>query len=92
MGFGRNLETVVFREGRKVFITTGFLQGNAGFLVVDIAKALIEKQREYELLVIAGVDGSPQEDGRAPQVGFKLLLRNTFHESLSTTDFTDYHG
>ena len=74
MGLGRNLEAVVLRVGGELRVAAGFLQRGLRLLVEDVAEALVEQQREDELLVVARVDGPAQERGRAPEVGFELLL------------------
>ena len=74
MSIGRDLETMVFRKSGEIGIPTGFLQGNPGLFVEDITEALVEKQREDELFVIAGINSAAEQDSRAPQVGFELLL------------------
>ena len=74
VGLGRNLEAVVLREVGELLVPTGFRQRGLRLLVEDVAEALVEQQREDELLVVARVDGAAQERGRAPQVGFELLL------------------
>ena len=43
-------------------------------LVVDIGKALEEDQREDVLLVVSGIDQSPQQHCGAPQVGLQFPL------------------
>jgi hypothetical protein len=74
------LEAVVLGEQGEVLVAAGVAQGGDGLLVEDIAEALVEKQREDELLVVAGVDGAAQEDGRAPEVGLELLLGDAGHD------------
>ena len=74
VGLRRDLEAVVLREGGELRVTAGLRQRRLGLLVEDVAQALVEQQREDELLVVAGVDGAAQEHGRAPEVGFELLL------------------
>ena len=74
VGFGRNLEAVVLREEGELLVAAGLGQRGLRLLVVHVAEPLEEQQREDELLVVAGVDGAAQERGRAPEVGFELLL------------------
>ena len=79
MGLGGNLKAVVLRVGGKFGIAAGLGQRRLGFLVEDITQALVEEQREDELLVVPGINGAAQERGRAPEVGFKLLLGDAGH-------------
>ena len=79
VSIGRHLEAVVFREQCKVLVPAGITQGSDRFLVEYVAEAFVEEQREDELLVVARVDGSPEEHSRAPEVGFELLLGDTIH-------------
>ena len=72
VGVLRDLEAVLFGKRGVFLIAAGFLQRIGQFLVVHIAQALVEQQREDELLVVPGVDGAAQQDGRAPEVGFEL--------------------
>ena len=74
VGLGRNLEAVVLRVGGELRVAAGLRQRGLRLLVEDIAQALVEQQREDELLVVAGVNRAAQEHGRAPEVGFELLL------------------
>lgn len=74
VGFGRNLKAVVFREEGIFPVAARFGKGGLGFFVEHVAEAFQEEQRKDELFVVAGIDGSPQECGRSPEVGFKLLL------------------
>src|SRR5664280_211950 len=59
----------------RIGIVAGF--GLCGFelLVPDIAEALVEEEREDELLVVASIHEPAQERSGAPQIGFQLLLR-----------------
>src|SRR6266436_910798 len=57
----------------------GFLQRSLRFLVEYVAQALVEQQREDELLVVTGVDRPPEQRRRTPEVGFQLLLSNLAH-------------
>jgi hypothetical protein len=66
MGIRRNLETMVFGEQGEVFIATGITQSRESFLVVNITKTFVEKQREDELLVVSRVDGTAQKDRGSP--------------------------
>ena len=52
-----NLEAVILGIGREVRISPGFGQRGLRLLVKDIAKPLVEEEREDELLVIARVNG-----------------------------------
>ena len=74
MGLRRDLETVVLWVSGEVVVAAGFLQCSLRLLVEHIAQAFVKQQREDELLVVAGVNGSAQKRGRAPEVGFELLL------------------
>jgi hypothetical protein len=47
-------------------------QGVAVVLVPHIRQALVEHQREDELLVVAGVNQPAQDGGGAPEVAFEL--------------------
>ena len=79
MGIRRNLETMVLGEQGEVLIATGITQSRDSFLVVDIAKTFVEKQREDELLVVARINRPPQEHGGTPKVGFEVLLGDAGH-------------
>ena len=74
VGVGRNLEAVVFRIGGKGRITAGFRKGRLRLFVEDIAEPLVEEKRKDELLVVPRIDSPAQERGRAPEIGFELLL------------------
>ena len=77
VGFLGNLEAVVLRIRRKRRIAAGLLQRRLCFLVKHVAEAFVEQQREDELLVVARINRPAQERGRAPEVGFELLLGDT---------------
>jgi hypothetical protein len=62
----RDLEAVLLRKHGVFLITAGLLQRFGQFLVIDIAQALVEQQREDELLVVTGVDIATQKVA-APQ-------------------------
>ena len=74
MGLAWDLESVIFRVGGESLVAAGFRQRSRGLLIKDIAEALEEQQREDELLVVAGINGSTQKRGRPPEVGLKPLL------------------
>ena len=67
----RDLEAVLFGQRGVFLIAAGFLQRIGQFLVIHVAQALVEQQREDELLVVPGVDVAAQQGGRAPEVGFE---------------------
>ena len=56
MGVLRDLEAVLFGKRGVFLIAAGLLQRIGQLLVIDVAQALVEQQREDELLVVAGVD------------------------------------
>jgi hypothetical protein len=78
------LEAVVLQEQRKVLISARIPQCGNDLLIEDIAEALLEQQREDELLVVPRVDRSAQEHGGSPEVGFELLLCDAGHGELNT--------
>ena len=47
--------------------------------IEHVAHALVEQERKDELLVIAGINRPAQERGRAPEIGFELLLGDAGH-------------
>lgn len=67
---------MIFGEGRVIDIAARLIQCLLVFLVVHIADAFEEQQREDELLVVAGVNHAAQQRRRAPEIGFELLLRD----------------
>ena len=79
VGIRWDLETVVLRVRGELRIAARLGEGDPGFLVKYIAQAFEKQQRKDELLVVSGVDGPAQEHGRAPQVGFELLLGDAGH-------------
>ena len=79
MGFLRDLKAVVFRVGGELRVAAGLLQRDLRLLIEHVAQALVEQQREDELLVVAGINGAAQKRGCAPEVGFELLLGNAAH-------------
>ena len=58
MGALGDLEAVVLCEAGILPVAVAFFQRGLKLLVVDIADALVEEQREDVLLVVAGVDGA----------------------------------
>ena len=86
MGLLWDLEPVVFRVGGERGIPARLLQRRLSFLIEHVAHALVEKQRENELLVVTGVNRPPQEGGRAPEVGFELLLGDAGHSRLTNLE------
>jgi hypothetical protein len=84
MRLRRHLEAVVLQEQRKVLISARVPQCGNDLLIEDIAEALVEQQREDELLVVPCVDRAPQEHGGTPEVGFELLLCDAGHGELNT--------
>ena len=60
MGALGDLEAVVLCEAGILSVAVAFLERGLEFLVIDVADALVEKQREDVLLVVAGIDGAAQ--------------------------------
>jgi hypothetical protein len=52
VGVLRDLEAVLFRKRGVFLIAAGLLQRIGQLLVIDVAQALVEQQREDELLVV----------------------------------------
>lgn len=76
VGFGRDLEAVLLWKLRVPLVAAGIREGLGTLLIVDVAQALVEEQREDELLVLPRVDGAAQQGRRAPQVRLQLGLGN----------------
>src|ERR1019366_1342412 len=68
VSFARNLEAVVLRVSGELGIAAGLSERSLRFLIKDVAEALVKQKRKNELLVVAGVDGAPQEHGGAPEI------------------------
>ena len=66
MCFGGYLETVVLIEGGIFQIAIAFLQGFFVFLIVHIANALVEQEREDVLLIVAGINETTKIGGGSP--------------------------
>ena len=84
MGVRWHLETVVLWEQGKVLIPVRLPQCGDGLLIEDIAEPLEEEQGEDELLVVARVNGAPEEHGGSPEVGFEGLLGDAGHGERNT--------
>jgi hypothetical protein len=59
--------------GIELDIIAVFLDSMSGFFIINVAYALEEHEREYVLLVRAGVDIGAQQDGGLPEVGFQFI-------------------
>lgn len=70
----RHDEAVELRAAGVVLVAMALLQRLGVFLVIDVADALEEEQREDELLVVAGINVPAEVDRRAPEVFFEGLL------------------
>ena len=66
MCFGRYLETVILIESCIFQIAIAFLQGFFVFLIVHIANALVEQEREDVLLIVAGINETTKIGGGSP--------------------------
>ncbi len=87
VGLRRNLKPVLLAPGGVAFIAAGLGQRGLGLFIEHVAHAFVEQEREDELLVIAGINRSAQEHGRAPEIGFELLLRDAGHCSFLCSHF-----
>jgi len=83
MGVRGDLEPVLLPPGRVALVAARFPARGLRCFVENVAEALVEQQREDELLVVAGIDGAAQERGGAPQVRFQLRLGNARAHFLS---------
>ena len=67
-----NLEAVVLREQRRLFIAIELLQRRRVLLVMHIRDALEKQQREHIRLEVGRIHRSAQDVGGLPEVRFKL--------------------
>jgi hypothetical protein len=69
---------VVLRKLGIGEVAIGVGQRRLVFLLPHIRDALVEQQREDELLVVARIDEAAQQHGGTPEVAFQFLLADAF--------------
>jgi len=74
----RNLKSVVSRKPGVFLVPFGFCQRRLIFLVMCVADALEEEQREDEGLEIGRIDGTTQDVRGLPEMRLELSERDLF--------------
>ncbi len=82
VAFTGDLKPVVLGEQSEGHVAFGLLQSGVGFLVVNVTEPFEEEQREDVGLEVSGIDGTAQDVGGFPEVGFEFI---EFDQSKLTT-------